>query len=322
MTNYKVGTNTSISELIATGGSTTTVTDKYLITTNTTLSYNPSSKAFENPSAFGYKKDGTDIANSIKAKYTDYTTINGSTTEITLDGTIPAWCTQLRFIAIGGGGGGGGGGGDPGGWNSGDIGVSGSGGGGGGLAAAYINRATYPPPYVITIGAGGTGGAYQGSPNTEGNDGSPGSASSVKHATNTTLIIANGGAGGNGGTDPNSGTNTTAGVSGGTGNVLAEIATKYTETGSSSNSATDADLYNATNNADKGPSKGGTVNYGTSVPIIANNTTSNMISPDNNGSWSNPGYGQGGIGGANTDSSNGYAGQDGGDGLVRVYFIK
>lgn len=319
MTNYKVGTNVSISELTKTG-STTTVTDKYLIATNTTLTYTPSTKAFENPSPLGYKKNGTDIANSIQAKYTNYT----STTTID-DVDIPAWCTQLRFIAIGGGGGGGGGGGDPGGWGSGDTAVSGSGGGGGGLAAAYINKATYGPPYVITIGTGGNGGAYQGNPNSEGNDGSSGNATTVKYATNLTLITANGGAGGNGGTDPNEGKNTTDGVIGGTGVVLAAITTKYEQKGNSSNAANDGDKYNATNAPDEGPSRGGTVTYGSSVPTIANNTTSNMIAPTNptnNGYWSTPGYGQGGIGGANTDNSNGYAGQDGGGGLVRVYFIK
>lgn len=295
MTNYKVG-GISVSDLIASGSTTTATSGAFFTGTNTTIAYNPSNKPFENPTEFGFKKNNTDIANSIQSTYKDYTS---STTLNSAD--ISGWCTQLRIVAIGGGGGGGGGGGDPGG----SIGVSGSGGGGGGLAAAYINVATYGPPYVLTIGSGGAGGAAQYTPNSPGNPGSDGGITSVKYGTNTEIITANGGNGGNGGTDPNSTTNTTAGVNGGNGTILAAIGTKYTETGNSSNTANDG-----------GPSQGGTNNYGNSVPILANNSTSNT------NSWQTPGKGQGGIGGINSGNSNGYAGQNGGGGFVRIYFIK
>ena len=84
---------------------------------------------WENPSALGYQINNTDIANSVQAAYTDYTS-NSSI-------IIPTWCNKLKIIAISGGGGGGGGGvnncenANNGGGTRGGAGGSGAGGGGG-----------------------------------------------------------------------------------------------------------------------------------------------------------------------------------------------
>lgn len=340
MANYKVGTNQSIADLIKSGNA-TAVTDKYLITTKSKITYTASSNAFENPSSFGYKKNNVDIANSMKAKYNDYT----SDTTIPDDNTvIPAWCTELRFIAIGGGGGGGGGSGDPGGWSTlpsqgvqfGDAGSSGTGGGGAGLAAAYIDIATYPPPYVITIGTGGDGGSEEQTTNAAGNDGNDGNATTVKYSTNTVFLRANGGKAGRGGIDPNDAseetTNTINNGVGGTGS--SNISTKWVATGNGSNAANDAAEW--TTNSYQGPSRGGTVAYGTAgttltnvtVPTIATADTGTYYAINSAGNITETrnsiaaAYGQGGIGGINAPNSNGHSGQDGGGGLVRVYFIK
>jgi hypothetical protein len=344
MANYKVGTNVSISDLIKSGGNATAVTDKYLINTNTTITYTASSNAFENPSSFGYKKDDVDIANSMVAYYIDYT----SDATIPNDNTvIPSWCTKLRFIAIGGGGGGGGGSGDPEGWDlyynwtpslrqTGTAGSSGTGGGGGGLAAAYIDRVTYPPPYVIDIGSGGDEGGDEGSPNAAGNNGTNGNATTVKYSTNTIFLTANGGGKGRGGRDPQDGSETTSNTTntgfGGTGS--SNITPKWEATGNASNSSTDASLWSSTSY--RGPSRGGTVAYGTASTTLTNVTVPTIATADTGTSYSisvnddivqtrnniGAGFGQGGIGGINAPNSNGHRGQKGGDGLVRVYFIK
>lgn len=341
MANYKVGTNVSIADLIKSGGNATAVTDKYLITTNSTITYTASNNAFENPSSFGYKKDGVDIANSMMAKYIDYTsdyTIPNNNT------VIPSWCTKLRFIAIGGGGGGGSGGGDPGGWGVGvqggsqlsDAGSSGTGGGGAGLAATYIDRGTYPPPYVITIGTGGNGGAEEDSANAAGNDAENGNATTVKYSTNETFLTANGGKGGRGGVDPNISNEVTDNTSnngvGGTGS--SNITPKWEATGNGSGSASDASQWKP--NSYSGPSGGGTVKYGTASTSLANVTVPTIATADGGAKYfisiyreaietknNEPaGYGQGGIGGINAPNSNGRGGQKGGGGLVRVYFIR
>ena len=318
MANYKVN-DIPISDLIESGGETDTNTQKYTIL-NTPLKYISTTYAFEKPSLFNFKFNDVDIANSMVATYTNYTV------NTTLNSTdIPNWCNQLRIIVIGGGGGGGGGSGDPGGWSSQDVGVSGSGGGGGGLVAGIINISTYAPPYSIVVGTGGAGGANQGTAEAAGNGGSAGNTSSFKYATNTTIMSANGGSGGLGGTDPNSSTNTQNGVSGGTGS--ANITVNSTIPGNASNGSGNGSAYNITNNPYGGPSQGGTVNYGTNIPQIATNlalTTAASIERPEISNWNTAiaGYGQGGMGGINASNSNGYAGQPGGGGLVRVYFIK
>jgi hypothetical protein len=292
MSKFKVD-GTPLSDLIESGGNNDTNTFEY-ISLGTSIKYIASSKAFENPKTTGYKYQGTDIANSIVAIYTDYTvdtTIN----------SIPTWCTQLRIIAIGGGGGGGGGGGDPGGHKSQEKGVSGSSGGGGSVVAAYINTQSFAPPYKITIGTGGTGGAYQGEPNQGGYSGDDGNQTTVNYATNTTLLIALGGLNGIGGTDPQSNVNVTSGsgANSNAGTIASGISISYSGIGNGSNQAGDA-AYNSGVTS----STIGTPTWPTEVPTISNNV------------------GNGGLGGINADNSNGYAGSDGNDGMVRIYFIK
>lgn len=292
MANFKVD-NVPLTDLIESGGTTDTNTLNYTIL-GTTVKYVASSKAFENPTDTGYKYNGTDIANSMVANYTDYTT---DTTLTSAD--IPSWCRGLRIIAIGGGGGGGSGGGDPGGWDSGDKGVSGSSGGGGSVVAGYLNTG-YAGPYKIIIGKGGTGGAYQGDPNAAGNPGTDGGETRVNYLTNLRVLSASGGLNGLGGTDPNSGTNTTAGS--GTNTTAGlwgnEISPYYSGIGNGSDSAGDAG-----DNGGEPSSTPGTPNWPTEVPIISNNA------------------GKGGVGGINKNS-NGYSGTNGNDGMVRIYFVK
>jgi hypothetical protein len=277
------------------------------------------------------------------AYYIDYT----SNATIPNDNTvIPSWCTQLRFIAIGGGGGGGGGSGDPDGWlvsrsttnrQNGVAGSSGTGGGGGGLAAAYINRETHPPPYVIDIGLGGTPGGEQGTALDSGKDGTGGNPTTVKYDTNTTFLTANGGGKGKGGRDPNNDSETTYNTTytgfGGTGS--SNITPKWEVTGNASNQSNDASLWSI--NVYHGPSKGGTVAYGTAGTTLTNVTVPTIATADTGTSYYidtandveyetrnniGAGFGQGGIGGINAPNSNGRRGQNGGPGLVRVYFIK
>jgi len=319
MANYKVN-DIPLSDLIEQGGSSDAITQKYNILGTPIKYISPNVSSFESPSALGYKVNGIDIANSMVAVYNDYT---GNTT--LNSGDIPSWCTQLRVILIGGGGGGGGGGGDPGGWNSQDVGVSGAGGGGAGLVAGIITKADFAPPYKIVVGTGGDGGTYQGIAENSGYFGAAGNASSFSYNTNTVIMTAEGGTRGTGATDPNSSTNSTSGASGGS--ASANITTVAKLDGNDSATAYDGYGYNATNAPNHvGPSQGGTVNYNSNVPQIATNvtvTTTDSYNRQQLTNWSDKkaGYGQGGMGGINA-GSNGFAGQPGGNGLVRIYFIK
>jgi hypothetical protein len=191
---------------------------------------------------------------------------------------------------------------------------------GGGLAAAYVNISAYPPPYNLTVGTGGVPGQLQESNSLGGYSGSAGNASSVKYATNTVLLVANGGNGGNGGPDPDARNESVSGVTGGTGSVLAGYPDiKYTNTGNSSNAS-----------GNKSGSDGGTYFISALVPQISNNVSVSNDDCYNRpyiSNWSNliAGYGQGGHGGINDtkDGNNrGNAGQPGGNGVIRAYFIK
>lgn len=319
MANYKVN-DVPLSNLIEQGGSSDAVTKNYNILGTPIKYISPNVSSFESPSALGYKLNGVDIANSVVAVYNDYT---GNTT--LNSGDIPSWCTKLRVILIGGGGGGGGGGGDPGGWDSQSIGVSGAGGGGGGLVAGIITTANFAAPYKIVVGTGGNGGTYQDIAENSGYFGSAGNESSFSYNTNTVIMTAEGGTQGTGAEDPNTGNNYTNGAYGGGAN--ANIPTVAKLAGNDSATAYDGYGYDVTNAPNHvGPSKGGTVKYDANVPQIATNvtvTTTDSINRPNLSDWANKkaGYGQGGMGGINANS-NGYAGQPGGNGLVRIYFIK
>jgi hypothetical protein len=172
---------------------------------------------------------------------------------------------------------------------------------------------------------GGAGGAYQGNAANSGYGGGGGQSSSFSYNTNTVIMTATGGNGGIGGTDPDSATNSTSGVSGGGAN--ANITTVAKLTGNASATAYDGNGYNATNAPNHvGPSQGGTVNYDSNVPQIATNVTVTTTDSYNRPyfeNWANKiaGYGQAGMGGINA-GSNGFHGQPGGQGLVRIYFIK
>jgi hypothetical protein len=138
-------------------------------------------------------------------------------------------------------------------------------------------------------------------------------------------MTAEGGTRGTGADDPNSGNNYTNGAYGG--GASANITTVAKLTGNDSAIAYDGYGYNATNAPNHvGPSKGGTVKYDANVPQIATNvtvTTTDSINRPYFENWADKkaGYGQGGMGGINA-GSNGFHGQPGGQGLVRIYFIK
>ena len=100
-----VTTNTSVSDILQTEGGTKNFSN--LIGFPTCV---PSSLTFEHPSTTGYKINNVDIANSICAKFVDYTgysTVDGNTGQtINHTVTIPGWCNSLAVIIVGAGGGG------------------------------------------------------------------------------------------------------------------------------------------------------------------------------------------------------------------------
>lgn len=266
--------------------------------------------------ALGYEISGTDIANGVQAKYNQYTS---SVTGITPE----PWCRKVKIIAIAGGGGGGSGGANKGNNRAG----AGGSGGGGTLAIMTSNnfdQSNYR--YAITIDAGGAGGAYQGTEGSDGHSGAQGSkvTITVSSGNNTgTLAVFGGGGGGYGpGTDRGN-NNSTGGVN------------NTAITTSLGNLDNLFNVDHTTGNSGSGAGNG----YVSAAGYVVNYAAANTNGPpvlnldkdwthiaNNNTQYDNgnqvPGYGQGGVGGFNSNNTNGYYGQNGGPALVRIYYMQ
>ncbi len=337
MANYKLKIGTTIygvDEIIKDGASSSL---SYVGFPN----YDTSALPFEcHETAFGYKVNGTDLANSIVALYRDYIgggdTNSGSTQNddqannasyqgfnnygktISMKGTIPAWCTKLRVIVIGAGGGGGGAGAATAGGGN-DAG-SGGGGGGGGFIAGTFDKFPNSNVYDISLGGCGRGGYYEGRNGLDGYEARNPDITYTRFIHGNKLFQASCGEPGGGGA-PAVASNNQSNTSLGGGVFIS------TETGVSDlikQTGTDGGYGNATN-----PGEGGIIQYNANYPALNtnqgnapdyNNTTNTIINQDNQ----LPGYGQGGWGGLSTNNTNynGYGGQCGGRSLVRVYFIR
>ena len=303
MPNYSYK-NTSLNTLLASGN-----------TNSNSFSglggYLTTNYSFENPQATGYQVNGTDIANSIIAYYSDFvggsSTYNGSR-------TIPSWCNQLKVIVIGAGGGGGGGGGQ----NSNEAGSSGAGGGGGAQVSGYIIRGESIWPnttntFQVSIGGYGVAGGYQGNNNDSGyNANNPAQGYSVFYIDNsdTSVFYANCGNPGSGGVKPsdnNEATNSTSGgTSGGNGHITGNNDGNWGSAG---------DHYS--------PGTGGYTNLSTNNSPTLNSNKARPSQGKTTGldQGDIPGVGQGGDGGYNSSNGNGYQGQYGGPSQIRVYFL-
>ena len=305
MSNYSYQ-NTSLNTLFASGN---TNSNSF-----TGLSgYATTNYSFENPQATGYQVNGTDIANSIIATYSDFvggaSTFNPSPTP-----TIPSWCNQLKVIVIGAGGGGGGGGGQ----NSNEQGSSGAGGGGGGQVSGVITRgdsnwSNTTNTFNVSIGGYGVAGAYQSNNNYGGNNATdPAQTYSRFYIGNNNipLLYAYCGSAGWGGVKPSDSNETTSntggGYSGGNVNII------------------DYSNGNIGNNGGHyAPGTGGTTNLSTNNSPTLNTNKAPPSQSDKSEMSPNdiPGVGQGGDGGYNSSNGNGYAGQCGGPSQIRVYFL-
>lgn len=323
--NYKIATNLLASDLFASG------------TTNSNFyqgfpAYNTTNLAFEKHlTEINYKVSGTDLINSVVAFYRDYqgggSTNSGSSqtdnqannatykayenygNSITTSGTVPDWCSKIRVIVIGAGGGGGGGGANTNNLRAG----AGGGGGGGGLAAGEIN-VTGGSTYDISLGGCGTGGYYQPNSGAGGYNAKNPVSTRTAFQIGASVLQANCGNPGDGGPGVSNDNNISATAVGGNGSVnVSNVLYYYTKTGNTS-------IAGNNNN----PGEGGTLVSDALLPTLNTNEdqTSNtgQIAQDND----LPGYGQGGVGGLNSNAGNGngYGGQCGGRSLVRVYFIR
>ena len=325
-TSGNVTGKTDVHDLVANPGNT--------IVNNTFVgfpSYVTTTNTWEQPTELGYKilNNGVyvDIANSIKAKYVDY---NYSSTAQAI--SIPAWCNKLKIIAISGGGGGGSGG-----ANSGATGENntrngtrgGSGGSGaGGQLAIMTSKLSNPKDNYntlnITFNDGGAGGAYVDPNGADGKNGTDGAGVTI-YATSNDYIRLPGGDSGFGG----QGTANNNNVSEGGSNNNPAVNVSYN--GNFSNNLFDvkSSLGNAGGQGGNSyvGAAGTVANYtgNTNPPQINTNpdytnVQNNIDGIDNNNQ--KPGYGQGGVGGWNSNHNNGFAGQNGGAPLVRVYFLK
>jgi len=323
-TSGNVTGKTDVHDLVANPGNTTV--------NNTFVgfpSYVNTNNTWEQPTELGYKilNNGVyvDIANSIKAKYVDY---NYSSTTKSI--TVPAWCNKLKIIAISGGGGGGGGGANDNDGNRAGAGASGA----GGMLSIMTTKENYNPAnkdfYVAfggnAAGGSGLGGAYEEDAGQSGYNGHDGIGVTI-YATNNDYIIVRGGKYGSGGQSGNSSDNITAGPSNGTNsdnnvlkygnfsNNIFTISNRNGNDGGQGNNSSIGTPGTVSNfpNADTDPPK---LNENASWVSYQNNNA--QIDNDNQ----KAGYGQGGVGGWNSNNTNGYQGQNGGPPLVRVYFLK
>lgn len=308
------------------------------------------SNNWENPSSLGYQINGTDIANSIKAVYTDYGSNQDSYTEL----FPPSWCTRLKIIAIAGGGGGGSGGANS---NNNDAGSGGS--GAGGSMAIMVSNSDINPSqfkYSIFFTQGGTGGSYQNTVGDSGNVGSQGTNVNVtfinpsQNESGSFTVYGGGGGGWGPGTSKNNndsnggqnnhiynnnsyggnsnGNDINAGVAGGNNTTvpfnsnLGNFVNYFNITGVAGNSGAGGGNqwvgysgvvanYNSNNDP---PPLNSNIDYSSNGNAVQNNNTSIDNVP-------NPPVGQGGVGGWNSNNNNGYQGQQGGPALVRIYFL-
>lgn len=282
---------------------------------------------WENPSTLGYQVQGTDIANGIKSVYTNYSGANGQSYTF----TPPSWCNTLKIIAIAGGGGGGSGGAN----TSNNRAGSGGSGAGGAIATMVstfsFNQSIFSYNIGFVLGDNGAGGAYQGTSGDSGHWGHQGTTISINLSSGGsltgTLWVYGGGGGGPGPGTSNSNNNSVGGqntsVTSGN-NTTVPILNNL---GPYNNDITVGE-YNAGNSGAGGGNSfigaAGTVVNLNDVPPL--NTNYNYTSVQNNNTSINnvnqlPGYGQGGVGGWNSNNNNGYQGQQGGPALVRVYYM-
>ncbi len=335
MSNYLTN-GLDISNIIQSGSTISSSYEKF-------PAYNTSNLAFERHiTELGYMVGGIDLCNNIVAYYNDYIggnwTINNNTyngnintnsgsaqndnqannatfkayeaygNTVTASGTIPNWCTKVRAVVIGAGGGGGGGGAN----NDTTRAGAGGGGGSGGVAAGTIN-VVGGQTFNISLGGCGTGGYYQPNSGSAGYNAKAPSSVATTFTYGSSVIQANCGNPGDGGASTSANSNTSATANGGNGTVnTTNVSSYYTTAGSIGNSG---------NNANPGESSGITNNA--DLPVLNTNqgdapNTQTQINQDNQ----LPGYGQGGWGGWNANTNNGYGGQCGGRSFVRVYFIR
>ena len=334
MSKYKIQTIIDVSNIVQPGS---TNTNSYV----GFPAYNTSTLEFERHiSNFNYKVGNIDLKDSIVAKYDDFVggnkTINNSVYDgnintnsgsvqtdnqvndatlhayynygetVTASRNIPIWCTSVKVIVIGSGGGGGGGG-----TNGGDRAGSGGGGGSGGLAAGQINVIA-GQTFNISLGGCGRGGFYEGGSNANGYNANNPVSNQTTFTYGTSVISANVGNPGDGGERGFYNNETSGTAGGGTGSVnITNVLGYYQNTGS---------IGNAGNDRNPGESNG--ITNDSALPTL----NTNQDNAPNTGSIDQdnklPGYGQGGWGGLNADSGNGYGGQCGGRSFVRVYYIR
>lgn len=282
---------------------------------------------WENPSTLGYQISGTDIANSVKAVYTNYSGANGTSYTF----TPPSWCNTLKIIAIAGGGGGGSGGANT---NNNRAGSGGSGAGGAQatlVSAFKFDQSIFSYNIDFVLGDNGAGGAYQGTSGDAGNWGDQGTSISINVSSGGsytgTLWVYGGGGGGPGpgtsnsnnnsvggqNTSITSGNNTTTPILNNLGNYNIDLSCSEYNAGNFGGGGGNSNIGAA----------GTVVNFNDAPPL---NTNYNYTSVQNNNTGINntnqiPGYGQGGVGGWNSNNNNGYQGQNGGSALVRVYYM-
>jgi hypothetical protein len=260
--NYKYN-STVLSDLISdtSNGVSTSFNN---ISTGITVTDMTSLKDLEKPMNVNYKINGTDIANSCRAKNYVYST-NQTDTLVTTTGF-----THFSAYIVGGCGGGGGSGGDATRNNLAKTNINcnstGGTGGSAGYVALTVNIALGSENLYITVGDGGNGGNkgdddnQKGQDGSDGNNGNAGGASYIKLGT-TIICQANGGGGGNKGNGATSGGGSgndgTAGNSG-TGQLLSN----YTNSGVTTYNSTNHPYVNLSGGGDGGNPNTGTIGVG------------------------------------------------------------
>lgn len=331
MSNNYLTSNTSITSLVNAGN--TTFNNSY----SGFPSCTSTSNNWENPTALGYQINNIDIANGVQAVHTNYIYSPGTSVGIPVLVNTPSWCNALKIIAIAGGGGGGSGGAN----NNDRRGGCGGSGAGAGMGILYFKSfndgfVTHTPQDTIvniTVNPVGLGGGYQENPGDPGYWGSQGGNIAINIITTRNpvdyIMNVNGGGGGAAG----------QGTSGGNESVGGQN-TSISTGNSTTTPGTAPSISNSANfncNFNAGNSGGGGGNHVVGNAGIITNFNSNNEPPtlnqnqgqppqgnnlEINNANEKPGYGQGGVGGWNSDNNNGYPGQNGGAGLVRVYFLK
>lgn len=257
--------------------------------------YNSNKNSMIAKGTTGFQVSGTDIisANNSLAEYKVFT----NTTKNTED--IPAGCTRLNIIVVGGGGGGGGTDGNSNNrnWNS------GGGGGGGGVSIWNGIGVGDLTTFNVKAGSGGTSAVQQ--------SGNAGGTTYVK--LSDTSYSANGGNGGSMGNEmgPGKGDGDYVHPTNGNGGLGTTTATHYSHGNAGGNNST---KYFGGN--------GGTINNGLSGAIHPIKTTpGNGANNNADGNSANHyGAGGGGSGGTNKSHNNDLKGGNGSQGIAFVFF--